>query len=314
MIPRIVSILTLLALILAPAGLSLKAQEADLQVEDGTVAVVLEASISSPANSYSAVVGQSIAFAAAVIGGAAPYTYVWDFGDSTNGLGKNVSKTYDTVGTFTVSLEVGDINRDTDTDSISVAITDGDDGNNPSVLIATISAPIGSTFNVGQAIDFSSAVTGGAAPYTYVWHFGDSTDGLGKDVTKTYDIAGTYTVTLEVGDVDRHEDTDTITVTITDDDDGNGGGDTDLAISNIRITDITHNSAIVRWTTNRVASSRVIYDAASHSSIATSSAPNFGYVSSTGTSDVDTKVTEHAVSVTGLAPTTTYYFRVISQE
>jgi hypothetical protein len=92
-----------------------------------------------------------------------------------------------------------------------------------------------------------------------------------------------------------------------------GGGNNDpLTITNVRVTDIARTSVIVRWTTNRSATSRVIYDTVSHSSISGQPGPNYGYSASTGT---DTnKVIEHAVTVSGLNPGTQYYFRVISED
>ncbi|MEK7552767.1 MAG: fibronectin type III domain-containing protein, partial [Patescibacteria group bacterium] len=86
-----------------------------------------------------------------------------------------------------------------------------------------------------------------------------------------------------------------------------------LTISNIQVTDITPSSAIIRWTTSRAASSRVIYDIVSHPSLTGQVAPNFGYAFSTGTSDSSSGVIDHAVTVSGLQPNTTYFFRVLSQ-
>lgn len=87
-----------------------------------------------------------------------------------------------------------------------------------------------------------------------------------------------------------------------------------VEISNIRITDVTQNSAVIRWTTNRPATSRVIYDTISHPDISTETEPNFGYASSTIEQGLDpNKVTEHAVLVSGLTTNTTYYFRVLSK-
>ena len=90
-------------------------------------------------------------------------------------------------------------------------------------------------------------------------------------------------------------------------------------IINIRVTDVTFQSAIIHWTTvnfddtGHPADSRVIYDTVSHPDISQAAAPNFSYTSSTDTFDADPKVVEHAVTVTGLLPSTPYYFRVISQ-
>lgn len=101
---------------------------------------------------------------------------------------------------------------------------------------------------------------------------------------------------------------------------GDNGTTTDnFFIKNIRVTDITPTSAIIHWRTENpdgtghLSDSRVIYDTASHPDISGFTAPNFGYVYSTVTSDAGTKVIEHTVQVTNLTPATRYYFRVLSQ-
>lgn len=173
-----------------------------------------------------------------------------------------------------------------------------------------INSPVdGSHFNIGQTISFSASATGGAEPYSYVWTFGDSTSSFGQTVTKSYSTAGTKTVRVTVAGHDEAQSNVSINVII----DEPGTVDP-LTITNIRVTDVTQNSAIIRWTTNRVADSRVIYDTVSHANISGQSAPNYGYANSTATSDTTTKVTEHAVTVTGLSANTQYFFRVISQE
>lgn len=176
-------------------------------------------------------------------------------------------------------------------------------------LVPSITAPAnGSTVTVGQSITFSGNATGGTAPYAYVWDFGDTTGGAGQNFTKSYSAAGARTVKLTVTDFMGVAAETTINLTV-----GSGTSDP-LTITNIRVTDVTQNSAIIRWTTNRVADSRVIYDTVSHANISGQSAPNYGYANSTATSDTTTKVTEHAVTVTGLSANTQYFFRVISQE
>lgn len=70
----------------------------------------------------------------------------------------------------------------------------------------------------------------------------------------------------------------------------------------------TTSSVMVTWTTDEPATSRVIYDTVSHSSLG--SIPNYGYAHST--TEDSAKVTNHSVTVTGLTPGTTYYFRAVS--
>lgn len=177
-------------------------------------------------------------------------------------------------------------------------------------LTPTITAPAnGSTFEVGETINFSASATGGTAPYSFVWTFGDATSAFGQNYAKSYTATGTKTVRLTVNDHNAVEAETTITVNILDEDDADP-----LTISNIRVTDITQTSAVVRWTTNRPANSRVIYDTVSHPDISGQSGPNFGYAHSTATTNTDPKVTEHVVTISGLSANTQYFFRVISQE
>ncbi|MBI3956493.1 MAG: fibronectin type III domain-containing protein [Candidatus Kerfeldbacteria bacterium] len=69
-------------------------------------------------------------------------------------------------------------------------------------------------------------------------------------------------------------------------------------ISNVRATDITETTAIIRWTTNEAATSRVEY----------------GLTPSYGTTTVEDPllVTDHAVLLAGLTAGTTYHYRVHS--
>lgn len=181
-------------------------------------------------------------------------------------------------------------------------------------LSVSITAPANNAeVTVGQSIVFSGQATGGeVGTYAFNWTWGDGTQTSSANnngqtsVNKTYDTVGAKTVLLRTTDINGITGTATITVNVV-----NASTDA-LAISNVRVTDITQNSAIVRWTTNKEATSRVIYDTVSHTDISGASAPNYSYANSTATSDESPKVTEHAVTVSGLSSNTQYFFRVIS--
>ncbi|MFA6416192.1 MAG: PKD domain-containing protein [Candidatus Paceibacterota bacterium] len=185
--------------------------------------------------------------------------------------------------------------------SFSVAIAAG--------LNATIDSPIAaSTVNVGQTVNLSASATGATGVVNYLWSFSDGTASrIGQNQTIAFATAGSKTINLMASDASGINSTKTVNITVAE-------ASTALTITNIRVTDVTTSSAIVRWTTNRAADSRVIYDTVSHPSITGATSPNYGYANSTGTSDNTTKVTEHAVTVSGLAASTHYYFRVISAE
>jgi len=56
------------------------------------------------------------------------------------------------------------------------------------------------TGNAPLSTVFTSSVTGGQAPYTYAWAFGDGQTGVGQVVSHTYTVAGSYTATVTVTD------------------------------------------------------------------------------------------------------------------
>ncbi len=65
----------------------------------------------------SGIEGVVINFTSTVTGGVGPFTYAWNFGDSTTSTSANPSKTYNTSGNYTVSLVVTDSNAAPDTDT-----------------------------------------------------------------------------------------------------------------------------------------------------------------------------------------------------
>lgn len=82
----------------------------------------------------------------------------------------------------------------------------------------------------------------------------------------------------------------------------------------VYVTDIQTTSAVISWYTSYRSTSRVIYDT-SPNLFDFSITPNYGYAYSTAEFDTppyDFGVNQHTVTVTGLNPMTTYYFRVIS--
>lgn len=80
-------------------------------------------------------------------------------------------------------------------------------------------------------------------------------------------------------------------------------------ISTQTTTNPAETSLIATWTTDHVATSRVVYDTIPH--VVLGIAPNYGYANSTV--EDTTVVTSHSVTVSGLSSGTTYFFRTISR-
>jgi len=54
--------------------------------------------------------------------------------------------------------------------------------------------------DAGEVIHFTAEVTGGFAPYNYLWDFGDGETSVEKSPAHSYKEAGVYTVTLKITD------------------------------------------------------------------------------------------------------------------
>lgn len=83
-----------------------------------------------------------------------------------------------------------------------------------------------------------------------------------------------------------------------------------VKISDQTLINVAQNSFTATWYTDKPATSRVVYDTVSHPMLGDQ--PNYGYASSTGVGDISPRTIAHAVTVDGLLPSTTHYYRVIS--
>jgi len=131
-------------------------------------------------------------FTAAASGGTAPYTFTWDFGDGQVGNGESVIHTYATGTEYDVQLTVADSAGTTPAVS------------NQTITATSPSQPITANFTAVEdpALTFTlnATASGGVAPYTFTWDFGDSQVGNGQSVSHTYAVGGPYPVRLTVTD------------------------------------------------------------------------------------------------------------------
>ncbi|HEX6865174.1 MAG TPA: PKD domain-containing protein, partial [Thermoanaerobaculia bacterium] len=146
-------------------------------------------------NICTAEAGQAVTFTSTSTGN--PTSQAWTFGDGGSGNGASVTHTFQTAGTYTVTLNIG---KGTNTASASKTFN----------VTGAGETPLGASFNtnatcngntcsaqVGQAVTFTSTSTGN--PVSVSWSFGDGGSGNGASVTHTFQTAGTYTVTLNIG-------------------------------------------------------------------------------------------------------------------
>ncbi len=146
-------------------------------------------------NVCTAAAGQAVTFTSTSTGN--PTSQAWSFGDGGAGNGASVTHTFQTAGTFTVTLNIG---KGANTASASKTFN----------VTGAGEVPLGASFNsnatcgaeacsaaVGQSVTFTSTSTGN--PVSVSWNFGDGGSGTGASVAHTFQTAGTFTVTLSIG-------------------------------------------------------------------------------------------------------------------
>lgn len=123
-------------------------------------------------------------------------SYTWSFGDGASASGLNVEHVYRAAGTFSVSLRVTDLRGQSaqTTRALTVAT-----GTAPTAAFSFSPTQPG----VSQDIFFTAEASRAAAGrriVSYEWNFGSGRTASGVTVSKRYDTAGSYIVTLTVTD------------------------------------------------------------------------------------------------------------------
>jgi PKD repeat protein len=138
-------------------------------------------------------VNSPIAFNASITSpGATPFSFSWDFGDaSPNATTQNASHAFANPGTYAVTVVATDADHSTATASLSVTIVAA-----PALTVAATPTKPG----VGVATTFFANVSGGTAPYSFSWAFGDGHSSAFPAPQHSFAAAGTYTAQVWVND------------------------------------------------------------------------------------------------------------------
>jgi len=140
-------------------------------------------------------------------------SFAWNFGDGSTGSGRQATHSFNTPGTYAVTLTVTDqYNRSASTtQTVDVA-----GGTGPTVALTfSPAAPV-----VAQSVNFNAAASvpaPGRTIRTYDWDFGDGEHKTTSSATTSHDYqtAGSYVVTLVITDDAGRRGTGTVTVPVT---------------------------------------------------------------------------------------------------
>ncbi|MEW5763921.1 MAG: PKD domain-containing protein [Acidobacteriota bacterium] len=170
------------------------------------VTCALDLSTSVPS---SGVMGQPVAFGSTLnLVGDCTGTpaYLWAFGDGAESTEADPSHTYASAGTYAWTL------------TVTLGSLTASAGGNFSVAAPPLYADAQAdtlTGNVPLTVHFTGSGTGGIAPYTYLWDFGDGGTSTEANPTHLYTTKGDYTVTFTVRDTTNQTATETLAIAAT---------------------------------------------------------------------------------------------------
>src|SRR5207253_578673 len=140
-------------------------------------------------------------------GGTTPYSYSWNFGDGTAlGTAQNPTHIYSNAATYTAVVTVTDANgAKVSAGAPAVTAT-------PTVLTVVVSGSP-TTGDAPLLVAFTAVASGGTAPLTYAWTFGDGSTGSGATPSHTY-AAGSYVATVTATDAGSQKVTGQVTINV----------------------------------------------------------------------------------------------------
>ncbi|MGP5680072.1 PKD domain-containing protein [Glutamicibacter arilaitensis] len=116
--------------------------------------------------------------------------YLWEFGDGTQASGVAASHSYESAGTYSVTLTVQAGERESTISQVAtVAAAQG-----PQAQFST------TVRGLALGVDASGSTAGDVPITAYQWDFGDGQNALGENAQHRYAEDGRYTVTLTVSD------------------------------------------------------------------------------------------------------------------
>jgi PKD repeat protein len=119
--------------------------------------------------------------------------YLWSFGDGTTSNSIHPQKIYSSPGTYIVSLTVNNANGCSNSITQTITIL-------PKINAAFALSSLSQCFN-NNSFSFTSLANIGNNNVNYFWNLGDGTTSTSSSITKSYNLPGTYVVSLTVNNL-----------------------------------------------------------------------------------------------------------------
>ena len=134
-------------------------------------------------------------------------SWSWDFGDGSSGSAQNPAHTYNSAGSYTVTLTVANSSGQTSSASHSIAVASPP----PPVSAGFSASPTSGQAPLG--VQFTDQSSGPVVSWS--WDFGDGASSSAQNPAHTYNNAGSYTVTLTVANSAGQTGSVSHTITVT---------------------------------------------------------------------------------------------------
>ncbi len=135
--------------------------------------------------------GVGVLLTANVTGGSAPFAVTWNFSGGPPVTGASVVHVFPTPGLSPVSVSVQDAAGATTAGRLLLEVAQGP--------LLTLASSVRES-EVGQFVAFSAAASGGVAPYSVNWSFGDGSGTVGLGAEHAYNAPGNYSATATLTD------------------------------------------------------------------------------------------------------------------
>ncbi len=176
-------------------------------------------SVSCTVSDTSITTGSTVVYTAHVSGGTSPYVYGW--GGAVSGIGQQISKTFNSTGSYSTIINIIDSNSKIATANCPTVVVNNNNDNNDDEDLDVECKVSDSSIEEGDRITIKVEIDGGEGPYDIDWSGDtdevDDFDDNARTQKVEFEDSGTYKFKVTVEDDNGDEESDTCTVRVSDD-------------------------------------------------------------------------------------------------